>query len=193
MRFCLRFVVMVVTVVIAVAVTGCGLWPRDRGGWKGAIDSQVAQLGYGNWIVIVEAAFPAHNRIGTRQVNSYRPIPEVLDEVLRTLEKTEHVRPRIYLPLELDAVENDYAPGIADYRRELEFALHGYETVRAEQDSLVTLALDAQRSLDVLVIRSSTALPYSSVFLELQPGYWDGDSESRLRQRLRKLDDPSGR
>ncbi len=43
---------------------------------------------------------------------------------------------------------------------------------------------DAQRSFEVLVIRTSTALPYTSVFLELQPGYWDGESEARLRERM---------
>jgi hypothetical protein len=43
---------------------------------------------------------------------------------------------------------------------------------------------DANRSFDVLVIRTPTALPYSSVFLELQPGYWDVDSETRLREKI---------
>jgi hypothetical protein len=38
----------------------------------------------------------------------------------------------------------------------------------------------------VLVIRTISALPYSSVFLELQPGYWDSDSEQRLRQRIER-------
>jgi len=43
---------------------------------------------------------------------------------------------------------------------------------------------DANQSFDVLVIRTQTALPYSSVFLELRPGYWDADSELRLRERI---------
>jgi hypothetical protein len=38
----------------------------------------------------------------------------------------------------------------------------------------------------VLVIRTPTALPYSSVFLELQPGYWDVASETRLRARIQR-------
>ena len=45
---------------------------------------------------------------------------------------------------------------------------------------------DANRSFDVLVIRTPTALPYTSVFLELQPGYWDVDSEARLRNRIER-------
>jgi hypothetical protein len=49
---------------------------------------------------------------------------------------------------------------------------------------LLTLIESSLASFDVLVIRTTTALPYSSVFLELQPGYWDDESEKQLRQRI---------
>ncbi len=175
-------------------LTTCGFSSKD--GWKAAVEVQTAQLGYRNWIVIAEASFPAHNRPGTRQVNAYEPIPVVLDEVLRALEKTEHVRPRIYTTRELRVVENDFAPGVDEYRQVLDAALHGHEVTELDQDSLLTLVQDAQRSFDVLVLRTTTALPYSSVFLELQPGYWDGESEERLRavmqrNRMEKLVSPT--
>ncbi|MGB1129515.1 MAG: hypothetical protein ACPG4K_05660 [Haloferula sp.] len=169
--------------LLTLLVSGCGWGSRD--GWKGAIDHQISQLGYRNWIVLAESSFPAHSRPGTRQVNTYQSIPDVLDEVLRSLERTEHVRPRIYVPSEVYMVENDFAPGIQQFRGQLKAALHGHETIEMEQDSIVTLMHDAQKSFDVLVLRTDTALPYSSVFLELQPGYWDGESEARLRERMR--------
>ena len=107
-----------------------------------------------------------------------------LDYVLTTLERTENVRPQIYLTRELRSVENDFAPGIDDLRTELRDALHGHDAIELEQQSLLTVLEDANRRFDVLVIRTRTALPYSSVFLELQPGYWDADSEGRLRERI---------
>lgn len=179
---------------VVLLLTTCALTSKD--GWKTAVEVQTAQLGYRNWIVIAEASFPAHNRPGTRQINAYEPIPVVLDEVLRVLERTEHVRPRIYTPRELRAVENDFAPGVDEYRTVLDGALHGHEVTELDQDSLLTLVQDAQKSFDVLVIRTTTALPYSSVFLELQPGYWDGESEQRLRadmqrRRMEKLASPT--
>lgn len=172
----------------AAFLAGCGWTGGD--GWEEAVETQAGQLGYGNWIVIAEGSFPAHSRTGTRQIDSGEPIPVVLDEVLRTLERTEHVRPKVYVPLELESVENDFAPGIEQYRRELDIALHGHEVTRLEQESLMTLIQDTQRSLDVLVVRTDTALPYTSVFLELEPGYWDGESEMRLRDRMEKLSPP---
>jgi hypothetical protein len=87
---------------------------------------------------------------------------------------------------ELRSVENDFAPGIDDMRKRIKEALHGHETTELDQQSLLTLLEDANRSYDVLVIRTQTALPYSSVFLELQPGYWDAESEARLRERMER-------
>lgn len=152
--------------------------------WRTAVANQVGQLGYRNWIVVAEASFPAFSRVGVRQVPADVEIPEALDYVLASLEQTQHVHPRIYLPRELRSVENDYAPGIESYRKRLVVALHGHETTELDQQSLITLLQDANRSFDVLVIRTTTALPYTSVFMELEPGYWDSEAETRLRERI---------
>ncbi len=159
---------------------------RPENSWRGAVDSQAAQLGYRNWIVIAEASFPAHNRPGVRQVSAPVEIPEALDYVLQALEQTENVRPQVYLTREVRAVENDFAPGIDEFRKRIQNALHGHEATELDQQSLLTLLEDANRSFDVLVIRTQSALPYTSVFLELQPGYWDEASETRLRERIER-------
>lgn len=159
--------------------------PQDQG-WRDAVAMQSAQLGYRNWIVIAEASFPAHSRTGVRQITANEEIPTVVDEVLRSLERTEHVTPRIYVAREARAVENDYAPGIDEFHKQLKPALHAHETTELEHESLVTLIEDATKSFDVLVIRTTTALPYTSVFMELQPGYWNSDSESALREKLER-------
>ena len=169
----------------AVLSLGCAGMKNDQT-WHAAVDRQAGQLGYRNWIVIAEASFPAQSRPGVRQVTAAAEVPEALDYVLRALEQTENVRPQIYLPRELRSVENDFAPGIDHFRKRLQDSLHGHETTELDQQSLLTLLEDANRSFDVLVIRTSTALPYSSVFLELQPGYWDADSENRLRERIER-------
>jgi D-ribose pyranose/furanose isomerase RbsD len=166
-------------------MSGCGLYQQGNG-WRDALVSHTAQLGYRNWIVVAEASFPAHSRPGVRQINANEEVPVVVDEVLRTLEQTQHVTPNIYLARELRSVENDFAPGIDEFRKQLRGSLHAHETAELEQQSLLTLLEDATKSFEVLVIRTNTALPYSSVFMELQPGYWNSDSESRLRDRIER-------
>lgn len=170
---------------IAIMSLGCGNMTSGED-WKESVSSQVNQLGYRNWIVISEASFPAHNKPGIRQVNANAEVPEVVDYVLNALEQTQNVRPRVYLTRELRAVENDFAPGIDELRERIKGSLHGYEPTELDQESLITLVESANQNFDVLVIRTPTALPYSTVFLELQPGYWDAESEDRLRQRINR-------
>lgn len=168
-----------------IAASGCVTRPPAQAvTWQSAVHRQAQQLGYRNWIVIVEASFPAHNRPGVRQVNAPVDIPEAVDYVLNVLEQTEHVRPRVFLTRELRSVENDFAPGIDSFREAVRASLHGHEAIELDQQSLLTLLEDAGSRFDILVIRTPTALPYTSVFLELQPGYWDADSEARLRERI---------
>lgn len=168
---------------LATASVGCGVGVF-RNDWKSSVDHQTSQLGYRNWIVIAEASFPAHSRAGVSHVNADAEIPEVVDYVLNALEKTQHVKPNIYLTREMRAVENDVAPGIDELRAHIKNSLHGHESTEIDQQSLLTLIESARSSFDVLVIRTSTALPYTSVFLELQPGYWDDELEKQLRQRI---------
>lgn len=162
---------------------GCAGMQQDNT-WQAAVDRQAGQLGYRNWIVIAEASFPAQSRPGVRQVNASVDVPEALDYVLKALEQTENVRPQLYVTREVRSLENDFAPGIDELRKRTQVSLHGHETTELDQQSLLTLLEDANRSFDVLVIRTTTALPYSSIFLELQPGYWDVDSETRLRDKI---------
>ncbi len=179
MIFGCRFLVL----MAVVSSLGCMGFPTTPE-WHRALDRHTDQLGYRNWIVVAEASFPAQSRPGIHQVNAAVDIPEALDYVLGSLEQKENVRPRLYVPRELRSVENDYAPGIDYFRKRLENSLHGYEPTELEQQSLLTLLEDANRSFDVLVIRTTTPLPYSSVFIELQPGYWDADAENRLREKI---------
>jgi len=168
---------------VAILSLGCAGMPQDNT-WQAAVDRQAGQLGYRNWIVIAEASFPAQSRPGVSQVNAPCEVPEALDYVLHAMEQTENVRPQVYVTREIRSVENDFAPGVDELRKRTKDALHGHETTELDQQSLLTLMEDANRSFDVLVIRTTTALPYSSVFLELQPGYWDVDSETRLRDKI---------
>lgn len=171
------------TLGVALLSFGCIGMPSQNT-WQAAVDRQAGQLGYRNWIVIAEASFPAQNRPGLRQVVADVEIPEALDYVLHALEQTENLRPQVYMTREIRSVENDFAPGVDELRKRTTIALHGHETTELDQQSLLTLLEDANRNFDVLVIRTTTALPYSSVFIELQPGYWDVDSETRLRDRI---------
>eukprot|EP00903_Cladosiphon_okamuranus_P003854 g3852.t1 len=172
------------TILSGLIFGGC-TYTAEPADWHTTVEKQVDQLGYRNWIVIAEASFPAHNKPGIQQVTTEAEIPEVVDYVLNCLEEHQHVRPRIYLTREVRSVENDFAPGIEELRENIRQSLHAHEPTELEQQSLITLIESVNERFNVLVIRTPTALPYSSVFMELQPGYWDAESEDRLREKIR--------
>ncbi|WP_182953509.1 hypothetical protein [Pedobacter gandavensis] len=46
--------------------------------------------------------------------------------------------------------------------------------------------LDAESKLfKVLVIKTNEVIPYTSVFLQLDCGYWNGEKEQQLRDEMR--------
>ena len=44
------------------------------------------------------------------------------------------------------------------------------------------------KTFTILVLKTRTALPYSSVFIELDSAYWDVDSERELRRNMEAAD-----
>lgn len=177
---------MVLLFFAVLSLQGCMLFQADESPWKSAVNRSTSQLGFRNWIVVAEASFPAFSRTGVHQVPANVEIPEALDYVLQAIDQTQHVKPNIYLTRELRSMSNDSAPGIDELRSQLTTALHGMETTSLEQESLMTLLSDANRSFDVLIVRTTSALPYSTVFIELQPGYWDAEAEQSLRDRMER-------
>jgi L-fucose mutarotase/ribose pyranase (RbsD/FucU family) len=150
------------------------------------LDAELRAMGYRNWIVLGDSAFPIHSRRGVRTLVIDGEIPEVLEGVLQSLENAQKVEPRIYAGRELRDVPNDKAPGMDAYRKQLEKALHGHPVREMDYRALSTILEDSSKSFAVLVLKTKTALPYSSVFLELDSAYWDGESESELRRKIQE-------
>lgn len=151
-----------------------------------ALRPEIKVLGQRNWVVIAEAAFPVQSRQGIKVMSVDADIPELVESVELVIEETHHVKPRIYVTTEIDQVSYDYAPGVKNYQKELKAALHEREVIRLDHEMLLQMLKTTTKDYQVLVIKSRTALPYSSVFMELGSGYWDNESESILRDTIEK-------
>lgn len=178
-RVAFRFLFLVVPCLLG----GCS-WYSVGSEWEARVDTEVKALGYRNWIVIGDSAFPVHARRGIRTLIIDDEIPQVLTGVLNSLEGVQNVTPRMYVSRELRHIPNDRAPGMDQYRRYLESAMRGYPTREMESRSLSLLLEDSSKTFSVLVLKTKTALPYSSVFIELDSGYWDAESERVLRESM---------
>ena len=152
--------------------------------WAAEVNREVMSMGYGNWIVIAEASFPVHSRRGVRTLVVDGEIPDILDQVVTALEYSESVKPFFTTAKELPYVENNRAPGIDMFRGQLKTALHGHGTREMDYRTLGLLLESEANKFAVLVLKTKTALPYTSVFIELRSNYWDVDSERDMRQRM---------
>ena len=167
----------------ALLLGGCA-GKSDPSPWGAVLDSELRAMGYRNWIVVGDSAFPIHSRRGVRTLLIDGEIPEVLEGVLQSLENAQKVSPRIYTGRELRHVPNDKAPGIEAYRKALEKSVHGHPVREMDFRSLSMILEDSSKSFAVLVLKTNTALPYSSVFIELDSAYWDGEAESEMRKEI---------
>jgi tRNA U34 5-carboxymethylaminomethyl modifying enzyme MnmG/GidA len=154
--------------------------------WLKTVDHEVHRLGTFNWVIIAEPSFPALSRTGVTTITTPVSTIEALDGVLQSIDSHSHVRPRIHLTREAGAVIEHDTPGIDDYRTKLKQVLNERDTLTLTNNTLNLLITDAQKNYRILVIKTTTSLPYTSVFLELESGYWDGVSETALRKRLKR-------
>ena len=186
----------ILTLLTALLLSGCGRFGNQQEEQYEELDPglvrEVRALGNRNWIVIADESFPLHTRRGVRTLLVDKEIPEVLSGVIDVLESQQHVTPVFYRTRELGLIENDAAPGIDAYRTKVTEALRGHEIRDFKYRYLQVVLEDDSKTFAVLVIKTKTALPYSSIFIELDSGYWDQSSEEKLRSKMEAQDASSG-
>ncbi len=180
-------------------LTGCHLLPAHHVGMeapdRAALRTQLAPhldvLGARNWIVVADPAYPILAGEGIDVLTLEAGAADTLREVLDSLEADGSLTPRLWLCSELEAVPEKRAPGVRRYRRELRklTARHLHYEVA---DRIIALQLaQAAQTYRILYIKTTTPLPYSSVAIELDSGYWNSDDETELRGRLERLNTPA--
>jgi D-ribose pyranose/furanose isomerase RbsD len=148
------------------------------------LESRVAELGHRNWIVIADAAYPVQTPAGVETVVDGGDSLDLTSQVLSELHGQGHVRPIVYLDAELAFVSEADAPGVTAYRDALARTLPRATVLRMPHAELLAQVAQSARQYRVLVLKTGSKLPYSSVFLELDCGYWSPESEERLREKM---------
>ena len=141
-------------------------------------------FGHRNWIVIADSAYPKQSAAGVRTVYVGGDQLDVVRRVLDAVDRAPHVRAKVRLDAELDAVSEDLAPGIAAYRDALLPMLSGRPLQMIPHETLIERLDAASATFDVLIVKTDLTLPYTSVFLELDCGYWSGESEQAMRDAI---------
>jgi L-fucose mutarotase/ribose pyranase (RbsD/FucU family) len=154
--------------------------------WRAELARLLPLFGHRNWIVISDSAFPA-------QVGAVEILPTaedhlaVVHEVIAAVSDAPHVRPVVWLDAELNALTEELAPGVEATRDALTHALKEVPTASVMHADLLDRLADVATTYHILVLKTTGVVPYSSVFIELDCGYWSSRNEARLRQVMEQV------
>lgn len=150
--------------------------------WQDKVAEAGKSFGHRNWIVVGDAAMPVSSSPGYEVVLAEEPLPDVLAFVLKSL--GNQVKPIAWLDAELELVEEPAAKGAEAAKKAIAAGLQGVETRTAPHDEILARLDQTSRAFKVLMVKSTLQVPYTSVFLELDCGYWCADREAALRRRM---------
>lgn len=165
---------------------------RQIESWESRFAELLPLFGHRNWIVVADAAYPAQANPGIETISTGREHTEVLAKVLGAIGASNHVRTTAYLDAELKFVAEEDAPGVTALRQEIAETLKTQDTREMEHERIIARLDDAGRLFRVLILKSTLAIPYTSVFLELDCGYWSADAEKRLRSSIQATETSKG-
>lgn len=153
--------------------------------WKEKFAQELPALGHRNWIVVADSAFPLQISPGIEVIVAGEDHFTVLENVLKTIDGSRHIRPRIFFDKELSFVTEDLAPGIDACRDRLDGLLAGRDVTPVLHEELIARLDQAGQTFRILMIKTNLDLPYTSVFMELDCGYWSPENEAKMREMMK--------
>jgi len=152
--------------------------------WRPALDRALPLLGHRNCIVVADSAYPWQTSPGIETVATGADHLEVLAAVVGAISRAPHLRAIALVDAELAFVDEAHAPGIDALRDGVAAALARVETRALPHEDIIRALDEAGRMFHVLLLKTTLALPYTSVFLQLDCGYWSAEAEADLRRRI---------
>jgi len=152
--------------------------------WKRELKALLPLFGHRNWIVVADSAYPAQSRPGIDTIVSGVGQIEAARRVLDAIAASKHVRARIYLDQELEFVAEADAPGVSRYHTQLAELLKSAKATTLPHEQIIARIDQAAQLFRVLIIKTELTIPYTSIFFELDCGYWCAEAEQRLRRAM---------
>lgn len=147
--------------------------------WRDELRQQLPLLGHRNWLCIVDAAFPWSIAPGIEMLDTREEIGVVLASGLQAVGEAPHLRPIAHVARELD-----FVPHAQTLRQELLTAIDGLESRRVLHSEILATLDRVGREYRILMLKTTCAIPYTSVFLELECGYWPAEAEAEMREAM---------
>lgn len=181
-----KAVQLLFAVIFFMVLDHSGLAQAGDADWKNELKKQLQLFGHRNWILVVDAAYPSQSNPAVKTVVTGAGHLEVITEVLAATEEAQHVTPEIYLDKEIDFVTEKEVQGMDEFRSKLQGILQEKKVEKVLHEEMIAQIDEAAELYQVLVLKTNFLLPYSSVFINLNCGYWTTKQEEKMRELMRK-------
>ena len=166
------------------ATSSCRTVEKKSSSWNEHFEEQLSLLGHRNWIMIADSAYPLQTSSGIEMIYTGEDHFTLLQQVARHLNTRNHIAGQYYLDAEMQHLEETQAPGIDDLRQAIAHQLENELVRHLPHATLMEKLSQAGKDYRVLILKSEGTLPYSSIFIELDCGYWGTDQERKLRKKM---------
>ena len=158
--------------------------PSAVSNWELQLHAILPLFGHRNWIVVADSAYPAQSKPGIETLAADADQIHVVRMVRDAISASRHVRANLYADRELGFVEEIDAPGIVEYRQQLDGVLQGACVTYLPHEQIIQKLDQSAQAYRILIVKTDMTIPYTSVFFELDCGYWNAGAEERLRQAI---------
>jgi D-ribose pyranose/furanose isomerase RbsD len=170
--------------VFAFLLSACNQNSKETASWQTKFQKKLPLLGHRNWILVVDKAFPLQSAQGMTMINTGEQLPKVLEQVLTSISKTKHIKPIVFTDLELKYLSEDLSPGVDSMKMSIFSTLNGYEINSILHNEVFAKLDSASNLFNVVVLKTESTIPYSSVFIQLDCTYWGRSREQKLRYKM---------
>lgn len=153
-------------------------------GWKAILARQLPLLGHRNWIVVADAAYPWQNAPGIETICTGANHLTVARHVVQSVDAAPHIRPILYTDAELTRLNEKDAPGIRAMTAGLIALTQGRDVQSLPHEEILGKLDAAGQSFRILILKTTLTLPYTTLFVQLDCGYWNQKAEHVLRKSI---------
>ena len=181
-------IIFTLVLISIIELSSCKSEKNQKTMWKEEFQQKLPFLGHRNWVLVVDKAFPLQSAAGMTVINTGEQLPVVLKEVMKSISGSTHVKPIVYTDFEFTYITQDLSPGVDVLKKEIFASLEGFEVNTILHEAVFAKLDEASKMFSVVVLKTEATIPYSSVFIQLDCGYWDANKEKKLREKMKQTD-----
>jgi D-ribose pyranose/furanose isomerase RbsD len=152
--------------------------------WKSVFQSRLPLYGHRNWIVVADSAFPVYAAPGIETIAVNEDLPSVLKYVAGAVASSRHIRATVFLDRELQFIDEHDYPGVSGLRRDILSTFSRDQISSIPHTDVMSRVEEAGKTFRILFIKTTSTIPYTSVFMRLDCGYMNDEVERKIRTAM---------